>query len=375
MVYPKLRVVLIAPEGSAMLRHYSKLIFVTTLSIYEDHLMLTTVKVKVQDVTVPVAFFLHSHRLDNEYAYFFKTLKDLSGDWMSPSTIIGDQEDGLRIAAEQVFPSATYNIDYFCFMQANTQWLQRNQGDCHVKAFIGHLRELIWALSPNTLQHKLNNFTSIWTKRFAPFARYFDQQWVRHCNPALWAAFGRPAGLPMGDQHFEDWNQRLQTLFFVDVHMPIDYVVRSLHKEWQHHWTLIAKQNPAVLLHVSASSSFASAINNNTLAGTEFSTPTTSSSSSSFVTTTPDCIVLDSSPEPSPPPSPLPFVSIGLVPPTRTRCECGDGFVNQSCSIKHCISCCSSSPTHCTVAGHQMAKASHRKSPSSSSANCSPPVN
>ncbi len=362
-----------------MLRHYSELIFVTTLSICEDHLMLTTVKVKVQDVTVPVAFFLHSHRLDNEYAYFFKTLKALSGDWMRPSAIIGDQEDGLRIAAEQVFPSAMYNIDYFCFMQANTQWLQRNQGDRHVKVFTGHLRELVWASSLNTLQHKLNNFAPIWTKRFAPFVRYFDQQWVRHCNPALWAAFGRPVGQPLGDQHFEDWNQRLQNLIFVHIHMPIDYVVRSLHTEWQHHWTLIARQNPAVLLHVSASSSFALTINN-TLADTEFSTPaTSSSSSSSFVTTTatPECIVLDSSPEPSPPPSPLPFASLGPVPvtPTRTRCECGDGFVNQSCSIKHCISCCSLSPTHCAVSGHQMAKAAHLKSPNSSSANCFPPVN
>ncbi len=112
--------VLVAPEGKELLCKHSAYLFTDgTIDTYEGRLLLTMAMVLVEEVGIPLAFFLHSHKTQEEYPYFFKMLKSLTDNCLNPRGIFGDYEDALRAAAEQVFSSAIYNGDYFHFLQAN----------------------------------------------------------------------------------------------------------------------------------------------------------------------------------------------------------------------------------------------------------------
>lgn len=228
---PATRILCITDFGLELLKTCQAFLVDGTFDICEMDLTLTTVMAVLPDYAIPVAFFIHSSKVEEEYTWFFNELKKLSGLKMNPIKVSSDFENALRNATRSCFPNATYCGDLFHFLQANIKRMKNLGGNEFVKELVSDLK--ILQDSPTAVEFQAHQaiFIKNWTYKFAPYAHYFTETWTKLHPPACWARF--IVGTPLGTNPLEGWHNRLKSVM-PQSNQAIDFVVKALLEETKH---------------------------------------------------------------------------------------------------------------------------------------------
>lgn len=240
--FPHVNIVLAAPDGLTLLQQHSNTLFVDgTFDLCEEKLVLTTVMIKVNDIGLPVVWFLSTSRTAQNYENIVRSVQQLCSQGLVVDNILADFEQALRDGFQRVFPTTNIYGDTFHFIQANIRWMKRNKGVEHISDLIVMLR-LLWC-SPTTLDFasNLNKFLNYWSQKFPAYSAYFRRMWLETIKPFSWAYFGRTHGVPSGDNLLEGFNNRLQNYVFKDSPSfeAIDFVVKALWEEWLYQYKIV----------------------------------------------------------------------------------------------------------------------------------------
>eukprot|EP00027_Filamoeba_sp_ATCC50430_P003466 CAMPEP_0168543252 /NCGR_PEP_ID=MMETSP0413-20121227/1785_1 /TAXON_ID=136452 /ORGANISM="Filamoeba nolandi, Strain NC-AS-23-1" /LENGTH=430 /DNA_ID=CAMNT_0008573189 /DNA_START=127 /DNA_END=1416 /DNA_ORIENTATION=- len=340
-----------------------------THGMIQGGLTLTTVMYKVDELSIPVAWIMHSGKSEEDYTVALKELCRMTKQLMHPAVIFLDFEQALRNALRTIFGSQMYG-DFFHFMQANVHWLQRNGFSDRIGDIVLSLR-ILWNSPAAQFNSNLGLFRSIYEHSCAPYWDYFNNQWVSLTKPAFWAKYPRPDELPSGDNIIEAWHHRLKKLNN-ERSLSIPKLLLFLEQEAQY-W-VNALQHPHLSQDRIALSNIAKKYyytKNVVLNDVDFSSVRIEELQELF----PEIPAAASQPPlalPAPPSSSTELAEKADNPPAvesivpsqgqdtqkGTRCVTLNcvGRANSDCTNKMCQSCCAKIPLNCAAGHHRIAK-------------------
>lgn len=236
---PSKFIILVADEALSILKERTYFMFLDgTFKLTQYNMTITTVLYQVDQIGMPVAWLIHEDKSEETYITFLQYLQKLTKNQMRPAAIFGDFEKALRNAVEYAMPHVLYFGDYWHFLHDNALWMNKNGGHFYIKPLMAQLRILYQSENFITFQQNYALFATFWQQQFSAYAVYFEKEWIKATGPSIWASFGRPKGLPTGDNVLEGWHNRIkqQTNY---LHLSTDRVVKLLQDEFKYWYAVL----------------------------------------------------------------------------------------------------------------------------------------
>jgi len=247
-IYPNVTLILATQEGLSILQKSKYLLIDGTFNLCEEELQLVTLMAVIEeDIGIPAAFMLSNCKNTETYTHFISVVKEnCPNKFLDPVAVLGDFEEALESAVHGVLTNSTWYSDYFHFIQTNTRWLKKHDGnEDHTTILVPHLRILYQSNNADELYNNLTRFGGFWMDHHPSYWDYFKRNFGSNGlhPPAKWARYSRPVRIPSGDQMLEEWHFRLKSSFMMSKQNPIDHVVQQLHNEWLYYSKIIASQD------------------------------------------------------------------------------------------------------------------------------------
>jgi hypothetical protein len=242
---PTNQIVLIPDRTMNLLSASRVTLFVDgTFALVEDDLTVTTILQLVKEIVVPVVFLIHSSKEQTEYEAMLtcvkETVKKKYPNALKNVIMLGDYEAALANACKSAL-DALYFGDLFHLVQACMKWLSQNGGTDHI-TLLKHSLRILWQ-SPTAQKFKHNEqmFLYIWECEYAPFKRYFDEQWLKRIPPEKWAHYVRPNDVPSGDCVCEGFHYRFKSMYRLGE--PVHKVAYTFDQESEYWYNILEDSN------------------------------------------------------------------------------------------------------------------------------------
>ncbi len=120
-LFPTLALVFATKNALQLLKDSPYYFIDGTFDISECDLQLTTLMTVHKGIGVPTAFMLAKSKTTECYSHFLGVVQKNCDGRLEPIAVLGDFEQALQQAVNQVFPSSTWYSDFFHFMQVSIQ--------------------------------------------------------------------------------------------------------------------------------------------------------------------------------------------------------------------------------------------------------------
>lgn len=211
---------------------FGSIIFVDTTFDKVEKLLLTTIMVSANGVSVPCAWLFHMEKDMETYEKFFRWVTAECKGRLNVQWVVGDFDLALRNAAVAVW-QCRWIGDWFHFQQvlcifslilcslslfvncvkANCRWLHSN-GYSHLRSQVAQRLAIVFnSASPDLLRKALDDFLTFAVQIVgAAYELYFRQEWLQVHPPEIWARCYRTPNVPNGDAICEAYHSRLERI-------------------------------------------------------------------------------------------------------------------------------------------------------------------
>jgi len=333
-----------------------------THGLLEQGMTLTTVLYEIERIGIPVAWFLHTGKAEDDYVLLLQDLLRETKNLMQPQGIFLDFETALKNALVKTFPQIPIYGDRFHFMQANLRWLSQHKLSEYAEEVKTDLQNMWKADSLAGFCVLLKKFETTWKVKAYPYWSYFEAQWVKQIKPAFWARYGRGASMPTGDNILERWHGRVKEICNRRHQSPI-YLLSWLVEEGEYFHRVLNTPHLLADLHremettktyeSNRKSALAPPVQIEEVQTNEISTEESRALALVTFPESQELRDLENSAifEPNEPNKPLSS--------TGSCLSCNKNKSNKGCTFNLCSACCSRDPRMCSYTNHRYAKIDH----------------